>query len=324
MSSNWKHHVDAVPAPEGGATMPFIQWVNDPGKLEPRQARGGFAQPEESLEMAGDLPQGAEMVGFMLKNNTQLTVAYTPQLRAAILATRFAWVKDGEFVPDYVEGARSKLQAYALIAGETGPFISVLTFTGMSGKAFSEALKAHRARVKKLSREAGQEANSAMFYATLCAGEPKLEGKKAKSLVSPVEGRAEELDLDVAFVGADALALVDWAEVDTWKKAWKDVKGPNGDGVVEDEEEEVPVTAPLPAAAPAPATAPALLPAAASASSSPLAPVDTSGPAADGTQRILTALMRGKGYDAGVITATLDGITVNGATALLEELKTAA
>ncbi|HIE38669.1 MAG TPA: hypothetical protein EYP77_06320 [Anaerolineae bacterium] len=215
-------------------SFPFIQWVNNGNSLDPRRPRGGFGMPEEQIDLAGDYPKDAELHKLILKSGEEVPMAFTHTLRAAVLATRFAWILDGKRTPTYVKGARSKLQALAIVEGQDAAFIAVLTFSGMAGKEFSDALKKHAKRVRRLTRAAGKEQSHGIFYATYTADEPKMVGRTAKSQITPVAlGDEEFFDLDTAFVGEAALAQVDWDQVKAWKEAWGK-PGINGDGEVED------------------------------------------------------------------------------------------
>jgi len=254
---SWQNGATQVPQSTDKASFPFIQWVNDGSKLEPREPRGGFAMPDEQMQLAGDFPLDARMHGFYLKNNEQLQVAFTTAIRAAVLATRFAWIKDENFVPGYVPGARSKLQALCLVQGLEKSLLVVLTFAGMTGKSFSDAWKKHKERVQKATAKAGQKAPATIFYAVYNAGQPRLEGQGEKSWITPVVlDESADFDLDAAYVGDDALALVDWTLVEDWRKAWDNPKGPNGEGEIS-ETEEAPAKARPAASTPAPAAAPA-------------------------------------------------------------------
>ena len=75
-------------------TYPFIQWVNDGGSLEPRAPTGGFAMPLDQAEMVdGRIPGEVRVLHH--RNGDQTEVVFTTALEAAVLATRFTWIKDG-------------------------------------------------------------------------------------------------------------------------------------------------------------------------------------------------------------------------------------
>lgn len=234
---SWQN-VNVPTVDEAQITFPFVQWINNGASLDPRRPRGGFGQPEEQMQLAGHYPKGSQMHNLILKSGESVLVAFTHTLRAAVLTTRFAWIKDGKRIPTYVEGARSKLQALAIIEGEEGPFIATLTFSGMAGKEFNDALKRHKERVRRLTSAVGAVKPASIFYATYTASEPKMVGRTAKSQITPVVLSDEDtFDLDSAYVGDEALSLVDWDQVKAWKEAWK-TPGPNGDGEISGSEDE--------------------------------------------------------------------------------------
>jgi len=221
---------------EGGASYPFVQWINDGGQLDPRSPRGGFAMPEEQMEDLGAYPAGANVRALTFRNGESTTVFFTEQMEVVVLATRFCWLKDGNRVSNYVPGARSKLQALCLMRGDTGfagPMM--LTFRGIPGKHFAEAYKKHRARVRKATKGA---APSYAFVMRIAAGEPTMVGSRQQSRITPVV-LADDFDPDASYVGDAVLDSFDnkefWAEVKAWREAWA-IPGPNGDGEVEDED----------------------------------------------------------------------------------------
>ena len=222
---------------EGGAQYPFVQWVNDGGQLDPRNPRGGFAMPEDQVEMLGTYPAGAEVRNLVFRSGENTTIFFTERMEVAVLATRFCWIKDGNRVSSYVEGARSKLQALCLMRDADGRLAGpvMLTFRGIPGKHFAEAYKQHRARVNKATRG---KAPAYAFTMVITAGEPVMAGSHQKSRITPVV-LADDFDLDLNFIGDGVLETMDnsdfWAKVNAWKKAWA-MPGPNGDGEVEDDD----------------------------------------------------------------------------------------
>ena len=320
---SWKNVAQNVPV-FGSDTLsfPFIQWINYGSSLEPVAPLGGFGMPELQANLAANYPASAELRGFNIRSGKQVHIFFTHHLEAAILATRFAWIKDGNFIPNYAPGARSKLQALAVVKGVEGPMLVTLTFSGMASSTFSDALKAHRERIRDMTAQAGHPAPASIFYATLAAGEPVSVGKKgARSLITPVYLVQEEAyRLDVAFVGQETLeALVDWEVVQQWYEAWRGRSGPNGDGTVgeEDDEEAAAPAAPVPV----PASTPQHAPAPAAPSGSAVPETRSGAPALAGQKRLLSAVMRGKGYTQQEIAATLKGVTAPEAVDLLQQFK---
>jgi len=272
---------------EGGAQYPFVQWVNDGGQLDPRNPRGGFAMPEDQVEMLGTYPAGAEVRNLVFRNGENTTVFFTEWMTVVVLGIRFCWIgQDGNRVSSYVEGARSKLQALCLMRDVEGRLVGpvMLTFRGIPGKYFAEVYKQHRARVNKATR---CKAPAYAFVMRIAAGAPVMAGSHQKSLVTPVI-LVDDFDPELNYVGDNVLDTMDnsdfWAKVNAWRKAWA-VPGPNGDGEVEDDDNgdvtdndtvrtarqdiddlfgpaptPAPTTAPAPAPTPAPTTTPAPAP----------------------------------------------------------------
>ena len=98
---------------------PFIQYVNDGSTLDPREATGGFAMSAEQAELLKATPHGAVEHTLIFSTGESEAVFFTDWLRFVPLATRFAWVKDGNRLGGFVDGARGKLQALGYV--ETCP-----------------------------------------------------------------------------------------------------------------------------------------------------------------------------------------------------------
>ena len=207
---------------------PFVQWVNRPDSLMPRQQRGGFAAPvDQGVALAGEYAE------ILHPDGSSTPVIYTDSLTFAPVAKRFAWVLDGTLVRQYAEGARGKLQVLAWVRADEGVIGPVmLTFRGLAGKAMNAVLKEHAKEVKS----AAPNAQSWFFWATARAGKPRLAGSKQKSVVTPVE---YDNTAPLEFIGRDVYNLiVSMAEeVSEWRNAWKDTPAPNGDGEISESEE---------------------------------------------------------------------------------------
>ena len=255
---SWKDRKSTIEVGEGPA-YPFMQFVHNGSSLEPRLEQGAFAMTLEQTDVLDAVPAGATPHTLHFRGGDAESVAVTPRITLAPLTTRFAWIKDQHRMGTYVKGARGKLQLLAYVlstpldearAGEllyAGPVM--LTFTGLASKQVSDALKAHRAQVRKATR--GQ-APSVLFTLTLGVAEPRLAGATQQSRITPIVLVEEgEFDPDRRYVG-DALAEVieqDWPEYEAWSQAWRN-PGPNGDGEIreEDDAEEVEAAEPAPAA----------------------------------------------------------------------------
>lgn len=278
---------------------PFIQYVNDGGTLEPREPTGGFAMPTDQVESVGAAPHGAIEHTLIFSTGEREQVYFTDRLRFVPLTKRFAWIKDGNRLRNFVDGARGKLQVLGYVETAdsfAGPVM--LTVKGLASKDLTQALRDHRQAVRKATQ--GQ-APSAFFALRLHAEEPTLRGTKQKSRATPI-ARANTFDPDSDYVGDELADIIEaeWETYKQWAAAWQHNPGPNGDGElagvdsVADEDEH--------------------------GNAAGTAPMDAS-PASESTKRLLTALMRGKGFAPAAITTTLDGITADTARALLDELK---
>ena len=284
---------------------PFVQYVNDGNTLTPAEPTGGFAITADQVEVLGEAPHGATDHTLTFSTGESEAVFFSDWLRFAPLATRFAWVKDGNRLDTFVPGARGKLQALGYVETETGFAGPVmLTVKGMASKDLSQALREHRQAVRKATQ--GQ-APSPFFSVLLHAGEPTLRGTKQKSRATPI-ARDPGFDPDRDYVG-DALADIiesEWETYKKWAAAWQNNPGPNGEGELPESDAPTSEASDDPESVPAPVPPPTASHAA---------------PAPESTHRLLTALMRGKGYAAADIAAALEGLTVDTAQALLAELK---
>ncbi|HOU14106.1 MAG TPA: hypothetical protein PKZ84_13420 [Anaerolineae bacterium] len=280
---------------------PFIQYVNDGGSLEPRETTGGFAMSAEQAELLKATPNGGVEHTLIFSTGESERVFFTDWLRFVPLATRFAWVKDGNRLGGFVDGARGKLQALGYVETENGFAGPVmLTVKGMASKDLAQALREHRQAVRKATQG---KAPSSFFAMLLHAGEPALRGTKQKSRATPIV-RSNEFDPDVDYVGDELADLIEaeWELYKQWAAAWEHNPGPNGDGELADGDAPVEEEG-----------------------AAPDVPTKTgkadAAPATESTKRLLTALMRGKGFTPDAIDSALDGITADAAQALLAELK---
>lgn len=190
------------------AAFPFIQWVNNGGALEPRNANdvGGFAQPLDQAQILGAHIPG-EVRALHHRGGDATDVVFTTELAAAVLATRFSWIKDGNMLADYTPGARGKLQALVITRDADGNAIgpAMLTFTGLAGRQFSEALNAHRESVRMAT--AGEVPVYA-FFGVYRSGAVEIVGNGKKSPITTIDyGGGSNgdggFDPDAAFVGVD-------------------------------------------------------------------------------------------------------------------------
>jgi len=209
---SWKNAATQIGS---AVALPLVQWVNDGGMVIPRQPKGGFALPQSEAGVAKDVLKGAIPVTVRFRGGDE-TAYFSQQIRVAVLATRFVWMKDGVPIPAYAEGARGKVRVLALIEGEHGPFMGVLTFSGLASKDFWAAWRSHRERVRKQTRAAGQEAPASIFFMTLRAG---TQEKMSQGSVRTTVVLSEEFSPDQDYIGDQAFALIRWDEVKTWAGA---------------------------------------------------------------------------------------------------------
>jgi hypothetical protein len=194
---------------------PFIQWVNRGEDLEPRQPAGGFAMPADQDSLI-------DGVRAVLRHSSGSTtpVVYAPGLALAVVASRFAWVKEGMRTLEYAAGARGRLQALCFTATQAGTRLGpiVLTTRGTTSRALNDILKTHRAEVRKMTQG---KAPAWFFWTRLQAGKPVLVGHKAKSLVTPLERAAAVSEAD--FIGEALVKTIgEFAdEIRRWPDAWK-------------------------------------------------------------------------------------------------------
>jgi hypothetical protein len=280
---------------------PFIQYVNDGGSLEPREATGGFAMSVEQAELLKATPHGAVEHTLIFSTGEREQVFFTDWLRFVPLATRFAWVKDDNRLGGFVDGARGKLQLLGYVETENGYVGPVmLTVKGLAGKDLAQALRDHRQAVRKATQG---KAPSVFFAVLLHADEPEMRGSKKKSRATPIV-RSNEFNPDVDYVGDDLADIIEaeWELYKQWAAAWEHNPGPNGDGELADGDAPVEEEGDVPDAP------------------KRVVKADTA-PATESTKRLLTALMRGKGFTPAAITAALDGLTADAGQTLLDELK---
>jgi len=235
---SWQNRNSKITADETFAVYPFIQYVHDGSKLDPRSETGGFAMPVEQAELLETAPAGADTRTLTFSNGESEEVYFVDWLEIVPLTTRFAWIKDGVRLQEYVEGARGKLQLLAYVKDRDGNWAGpvMLTVKGTAGKDLSGAVKQHKARVRKATKG---KAPACYFSCLIRTGEPEMRGRQRKSRVTPIILEEVDFDPDTYYVG-DAIAdriEQEWEEYKRWAEAWKN-PGPNGEGEISEEETE--------------------------------------------------------------------------------------
>lgn len=224
---SWKDRKTEIK--DEGQEYPFVQWVNRGGDLDPRRNAGGFFMVEEQLKFSGlTVEQFGTKATLIFSNGDSASGAFAPRLTLVPLAERFAWVsKDAQnraqFSQKYTDGARGKKQVLAVLFtanDQPAAKVVVLTMTGTVTNDLSNALKAHRQRVRTAT---GGKAPACFFALTLQAGAPVQRGKQGKaSTVTPLE-LVPEFTADANYIG-DALADVieaEYAVYQAWAAAWQ-------------------------------------------------------------------------------------------------------
>lgn len=222
-----------------GEAYPVIQWTNDKKAFATRRDRGGFTMTANNAEAAGDVPQGAvkDTISFAptadKPQGTDEECWYVSTLTCAPLATRSAWFLGKERLPqdfDYqgsVAAGRdkpfSRRQILALVQGENGLFLALLTFRSTIAGDVQNALGEHNRaaqsalRAAKISNKAVKTNGWRWFWLTLKAGEVKLRGQEgAQSPVTPVEyGETGQ------YIGALRQEFFDAETAKDFENAWK-------------------------------------------------------------------------------------------------------
>ncbi len=253
---SWKDRENPIKDSDG-PSFPFVQVVNNGQNLDPRAKNGKFALVADYAEAFGAALAGSEIANLCFRSGDATPVFVADKLTFAPVVTRFAWIKDGNRIHDYVEGARGKLQVVGYFKGDDGAYHgpAMITATGTNSKEVSDAIKAHKQAVNKNTK--GQ-ASGAYFGMQLQMGETRLVGSGANQNYATPIALVKDLDPDRDYVG-DAIAddiETRYEEFKTWREAWKATKGgPNGDGEVPGTEEAE--AAPAPVAKPAVSALPA-------------------------------------------------------------------
>jgi hypothetical protein len=203
---------DLIAADLGGLeglaeSYPLIQWANDSAALKSRPEKGGFVMTLENAEMSGDYPAGAAADTVYFKANdknpqgSNEACYYVPTLECAPFGARVAWFLGDDRLPhnfdyDALRNAganpRSKRQLLALVKGQKGPFLAMLTVKGTVAGDMQNALAEHDRAVKRALGAGGINAKSLRangwrwFWLALGAGTPTVRGSKKKSGVTPI------------------------------------------------------------------------------------------------------------------------------------------
>lgn len=219
---------------------PVIQWGNRPKSFETKRKRGGFFMTADNADAAGNYPKGAEADVITFEPTKDAPTGseehcfFTETLTFAPLATRTAWFIGSERLPrdfDYKAASTgrdkpfSKRQILALVDGENGPFVAILTFRSTVAADAQNALGEHNRTAQKLLTAAGVK-NKAVktngwrwFWTTWAAADVELRGKEgAQSGVTPLK-----YQITGAYIGNELKA--EFFDADTaraFESAWND------------------------------------------------------------------------------------------------------
>jgi hypothetical protein len=214
---------------------PYIQWIHGNPALKQVNkvlASGGWMLPTDQVGAI----DGVQPVEVAHKNGASTEAYLVGELGLAVLATRFTWFfyRDGrvEYLREYADGARGKLQALALVkvVSEAEPLM--VTLSGMASKAFSECLKRFRKEVLGAARALTKKPYpDYTFWMRIRAGEPTKVGTgNATSVVTPptpawdtalLKDQSKRSEyLSTLFVGPEVLAAAQaaWSAAQTWRE----------------------------------------------------------------------------------------------------------
>lgn len=143
---------------------PTVQWRRgDLTNPNPLLKNGCWQLPADSFEMIA--PPDWKAVDVLHGGGVVVSSYLLPTIHIAVLAWRKRWfmVDDGgnyTYLDDYQDGAKSKLQYYALLK-ELGNEPVLISVSGMNSKYLSEAFYEFR---QKVIRQAGQLARQRFGY----------------------------------------------------------------------------------------------------------------------------------------------------------------
>jgi hypothetical protein len=199
---------------------------------------GGFVAEVDKIDgFDCVLPWPVETVKFGRGAKATRKECYaTRRADVAILATRTRWFDRAtdERLPDYREGAYSRLQLLVLVKdADGGPFL--LSFKGVAAGEMAKALTAvRRGPIAAGRRATGKNLAEAAFWLTIYAGEAVTVGAQQATEITPprveMPGKGEDAVqwLGARYIGAALLIGVNELadEVNSWANS--DAGGANG------------------------------------------------------------------------------------------------
>lgn len=244
------------------------QWWNGQkafGRVHPVLGAGGWAMPAEQLMYVTDqVPQGWTPGELPHKDGNSTPAFLTPEIAVAIIASRFSWVMRGArgpvVVPEYVDGAKGKVQALVAVRGLASATPVMITASGMSGRAFGQVLRAFRQQIlAPATALAKRPFPLYAFWMPVRAGAAMNVGQTGKQspITPPVPAWDQEALMDAdkrreilrsLFVGQAVIDLCAgaWQDAQDWAEAVKQQQPaePNGQDEQElpppDDDPEIP------------------------------------------------------------------------------------
>lgn len=242
----------------GGVAYPFCQWWNGQkafARVHPVLSSGGWAIPMEQLSAVENVPDMWTPGELPHKDGSSTPAVLAAQIGLAVIMTRFHWVVRGErgpvVVPEYVDGAKGKVQALCVIKGLSMPTPMMITVSGMAGKHLGQVVRTFRTQIIAPASALKKQAMPLYtFWMPVKAGPAVNVGQSGKQspITPPVAGWDQEAVKDPAkrldllrklFVGAEVVAFCaeHWQEAQEWAQA----KAPQqSSGMPDDNGDELP------------------------------------------------------------------------------------
>lgn len=199
---------------------------------------GGFVAEVDKVDSFDALlPWNVETVKFGRGAKATRKHCYAARrVDVAILATKTKWFDraTGERVPDYRDGAYSRLQLLALVkGGGESPYL--LSFKGVAAGELSKQLTAFRRGPIAAGRRAtGKPLAEATFWLEIYAGEPVTVGQQQATEITPprveLPGKGDDALawLGARYVGPELLAVVNSLAEEATAWATSDAGAGNG------------------------------------------------------------------------------------------------
>jgi len=229
----------------GGEQFPFIQLINDGyGQLDPSSKEGGgFFMTMDNVDLAGDVPKGAQEASLVTKQKEEKPGVFVRHLELVPLGFRKCWRYEKERLPQNYDYKRvvaahggktpkSNINIYALVKGNDGLFVAKLTFYGMNNKDLEGALQEQKRNVAIVLRKSGVSRQSRAgkaairfgwrwHWMTLVAGKHTTEKRGENEWTSTPINLA--LGIEPEYMGnelRDKYFVAELDEIKRWEQAW--------------------------------------------------------------------------------------------------------